>query len=446
MHQSEELFVCDQCFEDAGIGEFIEGNRIGNTCSFCGETSKCPIAADMYEVAEYIRSCLYQEYDHAENQLGWDGREGGWQGAPYWDTDELLFFNLELNLPNDDEGNLSSELVSLVGYYDWCESNAYGLNDEERPRFSWRAFCDVVMHHRRFFFSDYNSDDFYGEVDAPAEVLHRLFEYAETCGLFVTVPPDTRVFRARWQGPNTELSSALDLGPPPRDKANQANRMNPPGIVMFYASDYPETSLRETASDCGAFVVGEFANVRPFTVLDLTGVPPIPSLFEPVPDGQEFRPREVLKFLEHIANEMSKPIPRNDRVNVNYVPTQVVTEYVRSLKTSDGLRVDGIKYPSAVHEGYGSYVIFATQDNIVTARPDPYDERDEWLKLVRAKRSDVSCKQVARWRRELRDSLEERGLSEVKSEDMGRCEKPKSATSFLRLLLRHLSQIRFWAH
>ena len=126
---------------------------------------------------------------------------------------------------------------------------------------------------------------------------------------------------------------------------------------------------------------GRFERLKPITVLDLTGIPPIPSLFESISDSAEVVPRRALTFLHHIAKEMSRPIERDDRVHVNYVPTQVVTEFIRDQLTWGDTRIEGIRYQSSVHPGHVSYVLFANEAHVesTTDKPVGYNP---WLRLV----------------------------------------------------------------
>ena len=184
--------------------------------------------------------------------------------------------------------------------------------------------------------------------------------------------------------------------------------MSPAGIPMFYACDNPETALRETASCAGRFVLGYFETRRKSIILDLTNIPPVPSLFAVIPDSLEFIPRVVLGFLNHVADEISKPIQRDDRVHIEYTPTQVVAEYVRSKPTREGAQVDGIKYKSTVHPGYVSYVIFATQDNMLPAPQSPRTQNnDRWLELVSTREEDVEPDDIDRWGKEIANRLED---------------------------------------
>jgi len=167
---------------------------------------------------------------------------------------------------------------------------------------------------------------------------------------------------------------------------------------MFYASDEVETALRETASELGPYVVGRFETRRDAVIFNLKALPPIPSIFAEIPDTLEYNPRHVLTFLHHIASEISRPIARDDRVHVNYVPTQIVTEYVRSRILNEMTKVDGIRFESAVHPGHASYVLFATQENMVGSSVHRFEPEDAWIALLDVDRHEVTEEQLAAWR------------------------------------------------
>jgi len=72
------------------------------------------------------------------------------------------------------------------------------------------------------------------------------------------------------------------------------------------------------------------------------------------------------------------------------VPTQVVTEYVRSAKFANG-HLDGIRYRSSRRAGI-SLVLFADKTNVVGACTESYARRksNEWLELVDRTETAVS--------------------------------------------------------
>ena len=376
----EETFVCFNCFGDSGLVKFIKAHATSKECSYCPAEDGKPIAAPVSEVSDHVIECLYEEYDDAANQLGYISAEGGYYGEK-WDTDELMWYELMVRFPEGREDELLNAIFGDLIDNAWCKYDAYGLDDDEWAQFSWQHFCDVVMHQRRFFFLDTNQYPNEPESSSPREVLQTIFQYAEKMDLFSPIPVGTKLFRARFEGCRPHLNTTEELGPPPAKKANQSNRMSPAGIPMFYACDDEYTALKETFSCKGYYAIGQFETLRPAIFLDLTTIPAIPSLFDPHSDSEEVPVRRVLKFLHHIARQISHPIERGDRVHVDYVPTQVVTEFVRDKLTWQRARIDGIRYDSSVHPGHAAYVIFANQRNLFL----PGNSRssgDRWLKLT----------------------------------------------------------------
>ena len=359
---------------------FIKGAAVADECSYCSSSSCLPIAAPIYDVADHFIACLCQEYDDAANQLGWDGAEGGYQGE-YWDSYDLILDVIGLSFPKGNHDTLLPELLGDRMDQLWCEADAYGLNDDLKIRFSWDSFCNVIMHERRFFFLDYDPDPGDRELYSANQVLNNVFEYAQQIGLLKPLLSGTVLYRARWEGCRPHLESPQDLGPPPPEMATQSNRMSPAGISMFYACDEQDTALGEIGAGPGYFAVALFKTLRPAILLDLSDIPPIPSLFQPISDSSEFRPRELLTFLNHVGTEISRPIERNDRVHIEYAPTQVVTEFVRTQVTAARVRVDGIKYRSSIESGGVSYVIFADPRNVVVDESGDSDSQ-RWLERV----------------------------------------------------------------
>ncbi len=200
--------------------------------------------------------------------------------------------------------------------------------------------------------------------------------------------------RARAWKNDQPWNSPEELGPPPTDKASQPNRMSPAGIPMFYGSEDSKTAVLETASRPGTFTVGKFETNRPIVLLDISSVPPLPSIFEMIPDSLEVDPRRAIEFLAHISEEISKPITRDGHQHIEYVPTQVVTEFIRAQQLLEWRAIDGIKYESARNPGHSSYVLFATQDDVFNENDDR--NKNPWLELesVRNVRTTLTHKAI----------------------------------------------------
>ena len=380
-----EKFVCHRCFEDPGLVEFIKENAESANCSYCPNVGREPIAASIDDVSAHFTECLFQEYSRAVDEMG--RVDGEWFGQ-FWYADELATDVLGLQFPQGNEDQLLPDLFGEHYEQDWCEADPYGLNNRERAECSWTYFREVVMHRRRFFFLLDKGDPHEQSAFDPGEVLQKIFEYAEFSGRFVKLPSGTTLRRARYEEQEGTWKTPEELGPPPVAKANQSNRMSPAGIPMFYGCDDEETALKETATGPGYFAVGEFETLRPAVLLDLSNIPPTPSLFQTVADSAEIWPREAIMFLRHVAHEMSRPIERTDGAHVGYVPTQVVAEYIRDRVTWEGYRLDGIKYFSVANPGHVSYVLFADQDDIQSSTED-HQHWAPWLELVRVEHHQV---------------------------------------------------------
>ena len=69
-------------------------------------------------------------------------------------------------------------------------------------------------------------------------------------------------------------------------------------------------------------------------------------------------------------------------MHIEYVPTQVVTEFLRTTKLPEGVKLDGIRYRSSRKDGGISLVLFADRRNVKGASDDTWAKPDPWLELV----------------------------------------------------------------
>jgi len=391
-------FVCADCFNDDGMRAFIADRVTSKKCDFCGARKRKAIAAPLDEVIDHISGSIRHYYDDPSNAgLAYESREGGWQGTTY--TTDEVFEALDLDFPNDKDDRLRDAVASGLESDLWSDAEPYRLNRYERFRYSWEHFCEVTKHKLRYFFAQDKRDD--DEIYDPSEVLELIFSHAERVGAFTLLPCGSLLYRARYQPNGEAFASAGQLGPPPVESAIQTNRMSPPGIVMTYLADDVVTALAETASQPGSFAVGTFITERDALILDLTRLPPVPSIFTELPDPMGEDQRPPLIFLHGISLEISRPIARDDRVHIEYVPTQVVTEYVRTALTVDGRRIDGIRYRSSRRAVKTALVLFADRENIVFEKeeqgPFYYSAKDQWLRLQSATVSQVTSSDIALW-------------------------------------------------
>ena len=121
--------------------------------------------------------------------------------------------------------------------------------------------------------------------------------------------------------------------------------------------------------------MGTFRARRPGRVIDLSTPPEVPSLYDP----ERRHLRSGLIFLRHFVSEIAKPFVRDDRIHIEYVPTQVATEWLRTrFDPGPGRPLVGLLYGSSRSPGGVSVSLFIDSDGAC----DPGDERDSALLVL----------------------------------------------------------------
>jgi len=213
----------------------------------------------------------------------------------------------------------------------------------------------------------------------PYEILDEIGVLVNDLHLIKTLPENSVFVRVRCHEEGEKLSDVKALGPPPVDKANNSNRMSPAGIPMFYGSIDQETALAETYDKRPYATIAKFKTLKSFKVLDLTELASIPSLF----DNELRWLRPGIIFLHSFLEDFTKPIERDGREHIEYVPTQIVTEFFRRIfLDEEGDPIKGIIYPSAREIGGKSCVLFFQSEDCIQDNVDPENKQDKWLSML----------------------------------------------------------------
>lgn len=243
----------------------------------------------------------------------------------------------------------------------------------DRSATSWEEFCETIKHKRRFFFHATGRDD--RDSFKPVELLETIAGISAQLGLVREIAADTRLWRARPDLRPGARAEAAAFGPPPMQFANQSNRMNPPGIPMLYLASTARTAVLETRTEASR--VGRWRAVKPLRVLDLRRLPPVPGLFA----GGNRQDRLALSFLHDFAAEIMAPVARDDRAHVEYLPSQVVTEFMRDHEFEGG-RVDGIAYGSTIHRAGWNVALFAEPGHLGLGQRRRREPLELWLEFA----------------------------------------------------------------
>lgn len=324
--QGSDKSICVRCVPDDYLRDVVARAVVDEQeCSFCGAAP-----AAVFDVfTEAFMVGVRHTFEQADNAgIPWDGREGGYVFDTYLHCDLPDAFDWEIETGHEFEvlGELSSclEEKTYASRHWWTDTEP-----DEAYSSAWKGFREQILHRTRFVFwarKATTDPDLGAEEVSVADVLEAIGRLLVTFDLVTTLPAGTVTYRARGHVRQEDSRDwgAAQLGTNLPNNATSSSRMSPAGIPLFYGADDVETALAEVAraDDREFFTVGKFVTTEPVTVIDLTHVPSVPSVFDPELGGYQGQ----LRFLNELVDELRKPID-TARSNLDYVPTQVFCEY-----------------------------------------------------------------------------------------------------------------------
>ena len=372
-HSRGEKFVCSGCVNDPFLEAKLDEAAEEEACSFCGTVP----AADLVVLLDEIDAYLKTEYEDPVHSLMYISREGGYQGTVD-PGDDLI---CDLLYPWFDSEEALEAVASAFADSYWCERDYARLKYDEKLRYGWERFSDEVKHHTRYrFFRRTPEEGDCNDELPPEEMLDELGTLLNRLDLYDVIPTGSAIFRARVA--DDELPcTAEELGPPPKGIGMRSNRMSAAGIPMFYGAFDKKTAVLETLDpkiEKGKVItIGTFGTNRDLLTVDLTDLPPFPSPFDRA-ERHLSRPRA---FLGDFTKEFSRPVERDGHEHVEYVPTQVVSEFLRYRhRGTDDRPIDGVIYNSA-KEGGGKAVVLFVEAEQCGPRMEKQVHRPEVLTL-----------------------------------------------------------------
>lgn len=318
---------------DIELVGFIHTNSIDNgTCDYCASANtpllnprefeeKFVSLTDIYEsVTDHDRDDITPEMFHVKIQNDWS------------------IFSESLTL--ESRLALLQEILSdtFDAHHDLFTQNyelkvlLHGLEEADNLEEEWELFANEIKTKNRFFLSE--------SIDL--DLLEDLFPI-HTKGY----KEGKRFFRGRISNEHGYVPEKM--GKPPASNS-KSGRANPIGIPYLYVSTNPETVLYESRATHTDFItIAEFKLIDGLKVLRLRKVDDLsPFMAE---DGLE-NYLKYRRYLKRLEQELSKPLRRHDDEQLDYLPTQYLCEYVKSLG------FDAIEYGSSLHEGGVNLAIF----------------------------------------------------------------------------------------
>ena len=348
-----DKFICNQHLNDYAINEHIDNISVSGKCSYCNkEKDVIPLRALMFFIMEGI-SFLYE---NAANWMSYNTREGGYQGTIYT-PDELIQEQLGLD---SSPFEVIDDIVSSISEIAWSTQTEYRDTERDELFYRWIYFKSIIKHKSRFMFFHYTGDvlDSYFGADI-LKMLEYSAEIIKYENLLTLIPVGTILYRCRQHKQTDSYTEISQMVSPPDKFAIFSNRFSPSGISMLYAAFDKNTSFVETVVedhiDKNYVSTAEFTTKAKVRVIDFSLLPAIPSLLDQ--ENQLLIYSRL--FLKDLVKDMTLPIKKDGKEHIDYIPTQLVTEYFRYVfGQNEDTKIDGIIYPSSKVGGENSIVLF----------------------------------------------------------------------------------------
>lgn len=341
-----EKTVCRNHFDDYAILNYIDEYSEGGTCSYCGDVFLESGIIPMEFLVEFISKGIFYFYgDPNDEGVAYDSSEGGWQGVNVMDSYDLFHDEIFLDIDNQE---IQNDLVNCFSDNQYCLKNPYNLSEHQELSFDWKHFSSIVKHKIRYSF--FRTKVF--DIDDGKEFSQILLDIAkgvDSLSLITEIKEKSKIFRCRQHKASETPDTFAALSSPPDKYATQPNRMSPAGISMFYGSLKKETAKLEVIDSIlikvyPSLTMATFKVIQPLQIVDFTLIKGLPSIF----DSKSRKNYYLVLFFLTFAKEIAKEIHHDGRQHIEYIPTQILTEYFRYVfEDISEIKVDGIKYNSS---------------------------------------------------------------------------------------------------
>ena len=345
--------LCHECIGNKSLKEYIKANGTVSTCDYCGQKRK---AVNLDSFMPIIMSGVNFLYSRAVEELPCDS--GEYVGKTY-STEQLIFEELYDEIDAQDE-RILADIVDIMYDDIWCDSDPFSDREEDTAYYDWQSFCKMVKEKVRYVFFRAEPDSSFSEN--PVNILDTLANYAERVKLDRKIDKNTKMYRCRTHKNDDWLTEYTAFAPPPPEIAT-SGRMNATGINVLYLTLDPDTALCETSVNGRDYAtIASFRVKESIRVLDLTKIKTItiPSIF----DEDNRHNRSPIVFLQKFAESISQP-RNNKNIDIEYVPTQIVTEFFRYVKTNRSNGYAGILYDSTQNPGGKCLALFLNRDEVL---------------------------------------------------------------------------------
>lgn len=339
------MIICEHCFNDEEVSSIIRSFAIEplGTCpccksedSFLYDTSRqnelTPYFEELLNIYSPI-SVLPESYPKDKCRPIIDELNTRWH--IFSDSVHDKIHDIIRSICSDfyiDNESLFLEIVGIPELYDdeYLKGHALLRNRD------WDSFVTEIKTQNRYHSKLINF-----------EILERYCSFIRK-----TYKAGSLFYRARISE-KTGYTCDEMYAPPPGKSAE--GRANAKGITCLYVASDVETALHEVRAGMFDYVsIGILRLKKDITVVDLRAIPNI----SPFVDGLEYLDHAInQQYLERLDSEMSKSLRRGDST-LDYVPTQYIADFIKSIEHNEIPEYDGIEYKSTTYPGGYNLAIF----------------------------------------------------------------------------------------
>ncbi len=340
------MIFCNECFRDRQVRAIIESSsKAKGNCPVCGkknvflyDTDKNISLKDFLNdlISIYTpQELLPSGYDTADVHMIADELKNEWNIFSE-SLDSHSIYDIIINLSSSlyiDTPKLFDAPVGVPEKYD----NDYKIKHSILSDHTWEDFVASIKHDNRFH-TDYINLD---KLKTYLSYLRK--DYRKNVILF----------RGRLRHGNTKYTRK-EMGAPPVQFAREG-RANSSGVSRLYLADSEQTCIHEIRS--GAFDViniGRFKLQKDISVIDFKLI----SQFSPFNEDFDFLEYLINKpVLQKIDQEMGRALRSSDNP-LDYVPTQYLCDFIKTLEYEKGKPFEGVEYTSTLNQGGYNLAVF----------------------------------------------------------------------------------------
>lgn len=344
--------ICVDCINDKFLAKFVLENSISKECSYCEKKFRTNKATTYNLIMNKIYKTIFYYYGDAQD-LNLPFADGEWviSSTPIED----IIFEINPGWNEDfsiDLANSADPWLHLVKHSngDWLE-----IPQCKALMYSWDSFKNQILYKTRYLFLSEPNEEINDRQIIPVNLmLNALERLCLEFNLIKTVKKNNIFYRVRSHSKYVSFSEFDHMGVAPPRIAT-AGRMNPAGIPYFYIADSLLTAKLEVIKDQEHWSYAKFKLKKDIKVIDFSCIPKIPSIF----DIEKYKNRQKIIFLHDLVEDISKPVGSDEKDHIDYIPTQVVSEFFRYRFKPE---VKGIKYKS-VKNPKGLNIAFYESEN-----------------------------------------------------------------------------------